>query len=294
MAASSLNHPNIITIYEINSEGDTDFIVMEHVRGTTLSKRIKAGPIPIDEAVGYAAPDRRRRRQRPLHRHHHRDLKPANVMITHYGLVKVLDFGLAKFDASSINTQSSGEHQIDMTLSLAGAVTGTIAYMSPEQARGERVDIRSDVFSFGIVFYEMLAGQLPFAGPNAMAILHNIHFSPPHDLRELRLEAPPALATLLTGRWKASRTAANDGGSGVDGGVGSRAAGTRAVTWRSGRGDTAGDWAFAAVFGVSGVIAGAVPKRQEEGWVGFGCGFGGGTWSGWILGEEAGFGEGCQ
>ena len=243
MAASSLNHPNIITIYEINSEGDTDFIVMEHVRGATLSSRIKRGPLPIDEAVGYAS-----QIAEALSKAHaagivHRDLKPGNVMITDDGLVKVLDFGLAKFDSSVVNTQSSGEHQLDLTLSLPGAVTGTIAYMSPEQARGDRVDARSDVFSFGIMFFEMLAGQLPFAGPNAIAILHNIHFSPPRELRELRPDAPPALAVLLTRMLEKppeQRPTMAEVASMLR--AGSRAAGTSAVTWRSG--DGAGDMAL--------------------------------------------------
>ena len=242
MAASSLNHPNIITIYEINSEGDTDFIVMEHVRGATLSSRIKRGPIPIDEAVGYAS-----QIAEALTKAHaagivHRDLKPGNVMVTGDGLVKVLDFGLAKFDSSSVNTQSSGEHQVDLTLSLPGAVTETIAYMSPEQARGDRVDARSDVFSFGIMFFEMLAGQLPFAAPNAMAILHNIHFSPPRDLRELRPDAPPGLAALLTRMLEKppeQRPTMAEVASMLR--VGSRAGGTSAVTWRCG--DGARDWA---------------------------------------------------
>jgi eukaryotic-like serine/threonine-protein kinase len=266
MAASSLNHPNIITIYEINTEGDTDFIVMEHVRGSTLSKRIKTGPLPIDEVVGYAGQIAEAVAKAHAAGIIHRDLKPGNVMITDDGLVKVLDFGLAKFDASSINTQSSGDHQIDMTLSLAGAVTGTIAYMSPEQARGERVDIRSDVFSFGIVFYEMLAGQLPFAGPNAMAILHNIHFSPPRPLLELRPDAPPGLAALLNRMLEKppeQRPTMAEVASMLR--AGSRATGTSAVTWRSGMpaADGVGDWA-SGPFSASAVSAGQIGAAQGQ------------------------------
>ena len=272
MAASSLNHPNIITIYEINSEGDTDFIVMEHVRGATLSSRIKRGPLPIDEAVGYAS-----QIAEALSKAHaagivHRDLKPGNVMITDDGLVKVLDFGLAKFDTSSVNTQgSSGEHQLDLTLSLPGAVTGTIAYMSPEQARGDRVDARSDVFSFAIMFFEMLAGQLPFAGPNAIAILHNIHFNPPRDLRELRSDVPPPLAGLL---WRMlekppeKRPTMAEVASVLR--AGARAAG--AVTWRSGdgAGDGAGDRAMDALS--ASAWGQAAPVRSGRRWVWLGVG----------------------
>jgi len=236
MAASALNHPNIITIYEINSEADTDFIVMEYVRGFTLSSRIKRGPLSINEAIGYAS-----QIADALSKAHaagivHRDLKPGNVMITDDGLVKVLDFGLAKFDSTATNTQaSSGEHRLDLTLSLPGAVTGTIAYMSPEQARGDKVDARSDVFSFGIVFFEMLSGQLPFAGPNAIAILHNIHFSPPRDLHELRPDVPPALVALLTRMLEKppeQRPSMAEVASMLR--AGARAAGISSVTWHSG------------------------------------------------------------
>ncbi len=234
MAASALNHPNIITIYEINSEGDTDFIVMEYVRGITLSSRLKRSGLSIDEAVAYAS-----QIADALVKAHaagivHRDLKPGNVMITEDGLVKVLDFGLAKFDSSATNTQdSSGEHKLDLTLSLPGAVTGTIAYMSPEQARGDRVDARSDIFSFGIVLFEMLSGQLPFAGPNAIAILHNIHFSPPRDLHELRPDVPPALVALILRMLEKQPQLRPSNMAEVAAVLrgGARAAGTGSVTW---------------------------------------------------------------
>jgi len=241
MAASALNHPNIITIYEINSEGDTDFMVMEYVRGFTLSSRIKREPLTIDEAVGYASQIADAVAKAHAAGIVHRDLKPGNVMITEDGLVKVLDFGLAKFDTSSTNTQSSsGEHQLDLTLSQPGAVTGTISYMSPEQARGDRVDARSDVFSFGIVFFEMLSGQLPFAGPNAIAVLHNIHFSPPRELRELRPDAPPVLLTLLARMLEKApeqRPSMAEVASMLR--AGARVSGTGSVMWRPG--DAIGD-----------------------------------------------------
>jgi tetratricopeptide (TPR) repeat protein/tRNA A-37 threonylcarbamoyl transferase component Bud32 len=200
MAASSLNHPNIITIYEINSEGDTDFIVMEYVRGVTLSSRLKRSGLSIDEVVAYAS-----QIADALVKAHsagivHRDLKPGNVMITEDDLVKVLDFGLAKFDSAETHTSDSADDQttgVNLSISLPGMVTGTIAYMSPEQARGDRVEARSDIFSFGIVLFEMLSRQLPFMGPNAIAQLHNIHFSPPRNLLELRPDVPPGLESLI-------------------------------------------------------------------------------------------------
>ena len=119
----------------------------------------------------------------------HRDLKPGNIMVTEDGLVKVLDFGLAKFDPAMANADgeiTDAEATNQFTLTQPGAVTGTVAYMSPEQARGERVDARSDIFSFGIVMFEMFSGHLPFTGPNSMALLHNLHFNPPRDLSQLR------------------------------------------------------------------------------------------------------------
>ncbi len=197
MAASALNHPNIITIYEINSEDDIDYIVMEYVRGATLSSILKKRTLGLDEAVRYCV-----QIADALTKAHaagiiHRDLKPGNIMITEDGLVKVLDFGLAKFDPTT-DTEGGVRETNELTLTQPGAVTGTVAYMSPEQARGERVDTRSDIFSFGIVMFEVLSGHLPFNGPNSIALLHNLHFSAPRDLSELRPEIPKPLVALVS------------------------------------------------------------------------------------------------
>lgn len=194
--ASALNHPNIITIYEVNSEGNVDFIVMEYVRGLTLESLLKTTTrltipqilrycIQIADAVGKA---------------HgagiiHRDLKPGNVMITEDGLVKVLDFGLAKFVG---NPDGADDLTTEIFLTQPGTTSGTAAYMSPEQARGDPVDARSDIFSFGIVLFQLLAGgELPFAGTNTMALLHNLHFQPPRDLSRFCPQVPPRLAALV-------------------------------------------------------------------------------------------------
>ena len=201
MAASALNHPNIITIYEVNSEDNIDFIVMEFVRGATLSSVLKKRALGLDEAARYLV-----QIADALTKAHsagiiHRDLKPGNIMITEDGLVKVLDFGLAKFDpnAETVGREAANPQEInEFTLTQPGMVTGTVAYMSPEQARGERVDARSDIFSFGIVMFEVLSGQLPFIGPNSIALLHNLHFSPPRDLSELRPEVPKPLVELVS------------------------------------------------------------------------------------------------
>jgi tetratricopeptide (TPR) repeat protein/predicted Ser/Thr protein kinase len=202
LAASALNHPNIITIYEVGSEGDTDFIVMEYVRGATLSSLLKKRPLGLAEATRYCV-----QIAEALAKAHgsgiiHRDLKPGNIMITEDGLVKVLDFGLAKFDVSAATKDGeiadNDTAAKEFTLTQPGMITGTVAYMSPEQARGERVDARSDIFSFGIVMFETLSRHLPFPGPNSIALLHNLHFSPPRDLGELAPKVPKPLASLIS------------------------------------------------------------------------------------------------
>ncbi len=196
LAASALNHPNIITIYEVNSEDGTDFIVMEYVRGSTLLSLLHKGKLPIEDAQRYSA-----QIADALTKAHaagiiHRDLKPGNIMITEDGLVKVLDFGLAKIGYDPADSSASEMTQ-SFTLTQPGMVTGTVAYMSPEQARGEKVDARSDIFSFGIVMFELFSGQLPFTGPNSIAVLHNLHFTPPRDITKLRPDVPPAITALI-------------------------------------------------------------------------------------------------
>lgn len=199
MAASVLSHPNIITIYEISCEGETDFIVMEYVRGSTLTSILKSRSLSLEEALQYAV-----QVADALAKAHaagviHRDMKPGNIMITEDGLVKILDFGLAKFNPNMTETDDGGnlDRTKEVTLTRPGMVTGTVFYMSPEQARGERVDARSDIFSFGSVLFEMVTGKLPFTGANSIAVLHNLHFSPPRDLNQLRPDLPPDLVSLL-------------------------------------------------------------------------------------------------
>ncbi len=199
MAASALSHPNIITIYEISADGETDFIAMEYVRGSTLTSILKSRRLSLEEALQYAV-----QISDALSKAHsagviHRDMKPGNIMITEDGLAKILDFGLAKFNPDMTETDDGShlERTKEVTLTQPGMVTGTVFYMSPEQARGERVDARSDIFSFGSVLFEMVTGKLPFTGANSMAVLHNLHFSPPHDLKQLRPDLPPTLVTLL-------------------------------------------------------------------------------------------------
>jgi Tol biopolymer transport system component len=161
-AASALNHPNIVTVHEAGCEGDVDFIVMERIAGRTLAEAIGANGLPARLAMQYAS-----QIAGALAAAHdaglvHRDLKPGNVMVTERGLVKVLDFGIAV--AASPGT-------MDTTMTGQGGVAGTVSYMSPEQAQGQPVDARSDIFSFGCVLYEMLTGRRAFGRENAVATL---------------------------------------------------------------------------------------------------------------------------
>lgn len=196
LVASALNHPNIITIYEVNSQDGTDFIAMEYVRGASLLALLRKKKLTIEEALIYSV-----QIADALSKAHaagivHRDLKPGNIMVTEDGLIKVLDFGLARIEYEGTDSSASAPTQ-SFTLTQPGVAPGTVAYMSPEQARGEQVDARSDIFSFGIVMFEMFSGKLPFDGPNSLAILHNLHFTPPRDLTQLRPDLPQPIAELI-------------------------------------------------------------------------------------------------
>ena len=164
-AASALNHPNIISIYDVGSEGGTSYIAMEFVDGKTLRDLLVAGPLPIKKSLQIAA-----QITDGLDKAHaagivHRDLKPENIMVTRDGFVKILDFGLAKLMASLDGSSQTMTSPLPGT--HPGMVMGTAGYMSPEQARGEEVDYRSDIFSFGAILYEMVAGKQAFKRPSS-------------------------------------------------------------------------------------------------------------------------------
>ena len=163
-AVARLNHPHIVTIHEIEREGDTDFIVMELVPGKTLDALIPRQGLRLGEALRLAIP-----LADALAAAHgagivHRDLKPGNVMVTPEGIVKVLDFGLAKLVRADTADSAEETAEAGAPLTRAGTVAGTTGYMSPEQARGEAVDARTDVFAFGAVLYEMVTGRRAFSG----------------------------------------------------------------------------------------------------------------------------------
>jgi serine/threonine-protein kinase len=194
-AASALNHPNIITIYEINSDQGIDFIAMEYVQGCTLATLMQRGPLSIETVQRYA--DQIAEAVGRAHRAGivHRDLKPGNIMVTDNGLVKILDFGLAKVNQPA--GPGSTDAATQAALTRAGTTMGTLGYMSPEQAIGDPVDARSDVFSFGVILYELLAGRLPFAGKTLSEVLRELHFAQPTDLGQIRPDTPPALRTIV-------------------------------------------------------------------------------------------------
>jgi serine/threonine protein kinase len=166
-AASQLNHPNIVIIYDIGSQDDLDYIAMEYVRGKTLDNVIPRGGFRLSPMLRYAIPI-----ADGLSRAHaanvvHRDLKPANIMIGDDGQVKLLDFGLAKWTA----LQEAGSVSDSPTLTAEGTIVGTVSYMSPEQAQGKTVDARSDIWSYGAILYEMLTGERAFHTENAISTL---------------------------------------------------------------------------------------------------------------------------
>jgi eukaryotic-like serine/threonine-protein kinase len=172
---ASLNHPNIAAIYDLQEANETRYLVLELVEGETLADRIARGPIPVEQALEIA-----KRICEAVEAAHekgiiHRDLKPANVKITSDGKVKVLDFGLAKAaETVPANSTLSNSPTLSIAASGAGVILGTAAYMSPEQARGESTDARTDVFSFGCVLYEMLSGHHAFDGNTVSDILAGI------------------------------------------------------------------------------------------------------------------------
>ena len=163
-AASALNHPHIVTIYEIESANGDDFIVMEYVRGKSLDALIPRQGMRLGEVLRIAIPVADALAAAHARGIIHRDLKPANVMVGADGAVKVLDFGLAKLIGNDDSGEAELTHTADVALSAPGTIAGTAAYMSPEQATGATVDARSDIFSFGAMLYEMVTGVRAFAG----------------------------------------------------------------------------------------------------------------------------------
>jgi serine/threonine protein kinase len=183
-AAASLGHPNICVVHEIDEADGRLFMAMEYVEGESLKDRVARGPLKIDEALDVAIQiaqglDAAHRKSVV-----HRDVKPANIMMEAGGLVKIMDFGLAKM---------SGQSKLTKT----GTTLGTTAYMSPEQARGEEADHRSDIWSLGAVIYEMVAGRTPFKGDYEQAVLYSIMNEAPEPLTAVRSNVPMELDRIV-------------------------------------------------------------------------------------------------
>ena len=202
-AASALNHPNIVTIYDMGSAGATFYIAMELVEGSTLRKLLVGGPLPVKKLLQVAT-----QIADGLARAHeagivHRDLKPENVMVTKDGLVKILDFGLAKLS----HAKSGSDEGFDLpseTQTSPGVVVGTASYMSPEQASGEAVDFRSDQFAFGSILYEMAAGKRAFQKKTGVDTLAAILNEEPEPIGAINPSAPAPL------RWIVERCHAKE------------------------------------------------------------------------------------
>src|SRR5579862_4244378 len=194
---AALNHANIATIFGLEQFGSVTCLVMELVPGETLAERVKAGPLPIEEALKIASQIAEALEAAHEKQIIHRDLEPANVKVTPEGKVKVLDFGLAKaFEGDPANEDMSNSPTLSRAATMQGVILGTAAYMSPEQARGRAVDKRTDIWAFGCVLYELLTAKQAFYGEDVTDILAAVVRADP-DWSRLPGNTPPNIRALL-------------------------------------------------------------------------------------------------
>src|SRR5262252_6679060 len=185
-AASAFNHPNIVTIYEIGEAGEHSYIVMEYVEGRSLRDLVSRKAVSPEKVLDIALQICEALIEAHSRGMIHRDIKPENILVSNSKRIKLVDFGLAKAVSSQ---QIKGGATAKQSLTESGAVMGTLSYMSPEQLRGERLDERTDIFSFGIVLYEMITGALPFVGSNSFDVAASILRDPALELNDV----PPGL-----------------------------------------------------------------------------------------------------
>ena len=183
-AAAALDHPNICTVYEFDEAEETTFISMAYIEGQSLRKKIELGPLELDEALKIAMQVAEGLQEAHKKGVVHRDIKSANIMVDERGQANIMDFGLARMTGGTLLTQE-------------GTTMGTIAYMSPEQARGEEVDFRTDIWSLGVVLYEMFCGQLPFKGDHEQTVLYSILNKKPKPITDLHSEIPTSIEQVV-------------------------------------------------------------------------------------------------
>ena len=188
-AAAALSHPNICTIHEIEEEEGKSFIAMEYIEGQSLRAKIDKGSLNVDEALDISIHVAEGLEEAHKKGIIHRDIKSANIMVTEKGQAKIMDFGLAKVKGGTLLTR-------------AGTTLGTVAYMSPEQARGEEVDHRTDIWSLGVVLYEMLSGDLPFQGEREPSILYSVVHEEPKPLKTIKPDIPAELEHIINRAFK--------------------------------------------------------------------------------------------